>query len=223
MTGIYLVLPTMLVILVSLLVVRAGAIALRRTGMTREKADFQSLSAFTRTGFTTREAELIMNNPRRRRIVTWLIIIGNAGLIAVVVTATSAVATSSGYQIPINIALLVIGIYIIYRLMRIRGWTRKWDNFIEKRLIKAKVIDEPMVEDLLHIHEGYGLLRVLITSESPYIDHSLYELNTPESEFFVIGIERGEEWISHPRSQRKIMEGDRLLVYGVLDNLREYF
>ena len=223
MTGIYLMLPTLLVILVSFLVVRAGAIALMRTGMDREKASFQALSAFSRAGFTTRETELIMNNPKRRGIVTWLIIIGYAGIVAIIVTATSSIATSSGYQLPISVAVLILGVYIIYRLMKARGWTRRWDSFIEKRLIKASVIDEPMVEDLLRIREGYGLLRVMITLESPYIGHSLFELNDPSSEFLVIGIERGTEWISHPRSQTKIKEGDRLVVYGVLASIKEYF
>ena len=223
MTGIYLMLPTLLVIFSSFLVVRAGAIALMRTGMDKEKANFQALSAFSRAGFTTRETELVMNNSRRRRIVTWLIVIGNAGLVAVVVTATSSVTISSGYQIPISIAILIAGIYAIYRLMKLRGWTRKWDEFIEKRLIKSQVIDEPMVEDLLRIKEGYGLLRVVITPESPYVGHYLSELHDPSSQFVVIGIEREKKWISYPKSRTKIAEGDRLIVYGVLEELKEYF
>jgi Trk-type K+ transport system membrane component len=51
MSGLYLLLPTFLVIILSLLVVRAGAIALAMTGMDEKKARFQALSAFTRTGF----------------------------------------------------------------------------------------------------------------------------------------------------------------------------
>ena len=60
MTGIYLMLPTLLVILFSFLVVRTGAIALMMTGLEREKANFQALSAFSRAGFTTREAEIVI-------------------------------------------------------------------------------------------------------------------------------------------------------------------
>jgi len=59
-----------------------GAIALEITGMERSKARFQSLSALSGTGFTTSEAESIVNHPRRRRIATWLIFIGNTGIIA---------------------------------------------------------------------------------------------------------------------------------------------
>jgi len=223
MSGIYLMFPTLLLIFVSFFVVRAGGIALMRTGLDREKANFQALSAFSRAGFTTRETELIMSHPQRRRIVSWLIIIGNAGLVAVVVTATSSIATSSGYQLPVSFAILVGGVYIIYRLMKLKGWTQKLDDIIEKRLIKAKITDEPMVEDLLRVNKGYGLLRVMITHESPYIGHYLSELNQPLSEFLVIGIERGEEWISRPESPIKVNEGDRLVIYGVANQLKKIF
>jgi Trk-type K+ transport system membrane component len=63
MSGLYLLLPTFLVILLSLLIVWAGGIALSMTRMEEKRARFQALSAFTRTGFTTREAELVVRNP----------------------------------------------------------------------------------------------------------------------------------------------------------------
>ena len=84
--GLYLLIPTFVVILVSILIVRAGAVALRLTGLDPKTANFQALSAFTRAGFTTRESELVVNHPRRRTIVTWLIVLGNAGIVAVIVT-----------------------------------------------------------------------------------------------------------------------------------------
>ena len=49
MTGLYLLLPVLLSIFLSFFVVRAGAIALRMTGMDQEKANFQSLSSYLET------------------------------------------------------------------------------------------------------------------------------------------------------------------------------
>jgi Trk-type K+ transport system membrane component len=162
MTGLYLLLPRLLTIFASFLVVRAGAIELRMTGMDAEKASFQALSAFTRTGFSTREAELVLNNRQRRRIVTWLIILGNAGLIAIIVTATSSIATSSGYKLPITIGALLVGTYLLYRLMKRKGFVRKWESFVENRFVKSRIIKEATTEDLLNLIEGYGLERVII-------------------------------------------------------------
>ncbi len=45
----------LIIVVASLICVRVGAIALELTGVKKEKAQFQSLSAFTNTGFTTRE------------------------------------------------------------------------------------------------------------------------------------------------------------------------
>jgi hypothetical protein len=223
MTGIYLLVPTLLTVFISFLVVRAGAIALMMSGMDQEKARFQALSAFSRAGFTTREAELVVNNPRRRRIITWLIILGNAGLVAVIVTATSSIAISQGYHVPITIVALLAGGFALYMLVNRTGFARRWEGFIENRLVKAHILEEGTTEDLLHLIEGYGLARVIITQDSPHVGRSLVEANTPENEFWVVGIERGKEWISLPRSRETINEGDKLVVYGNLNTLRSLF
>ena len=79
MNSLYFLFPTLLAILVSFLFVRAASIALMMTGLAKPKARFQALSAFSGTGFTTREAESIVNHPQRRKIVRWLMMGGNAG------------------------------------------------------------------------------------------------------------------------------------------------
>lgn len=65
MDGLYFLVPTLLVIFVSFLIVRAAAIALMMTGMDRKRAVFQALSAFSGTGFTTKEAESIVEPSRK--------------------------------------------------------------------------------------------------------------------------------------------------------------
>ncbi len=70
----------------SVLVIRVASVALRLTGLSDDIARFQALSAFTGTGFTTLEAEAIVNYPVRRRIVSSLMIVGNLGLVTVLAT-----------------------------------------------------------------------------------------------------------------------------------------
>jgi Trk-type K+ transport system membrane component len=101
MGGIYYLLPTLLVIFISFLIIRAAAIALMMTGLDQKRARFQALSAFSGTGFTTKEAESVVTNPKKRRIVTWLMILGNAGVGTVIVTATSSLVTSRGIRFPL--------------------------------------------------------------------------------------------------------------------------
>ena len=73
-------------IVISFLIVRVGAVALELTGLEKNKALFQALSAFTGTGFTTRESEMIVGHPQRRRVVTILMVLGTAGIVSVIAT-----------------------------------------------------------------------------------------------------------------------------------------
>ena len=60
------------------------------TGLDANKAKFQALSAFSGTGFTTKEAETVTNHPDRRKIIAWLMVLGNAGIVTVIVATTSS-------------------------------------------------------------------------------------------------------------------------------------
>ena len=223
MDGLYFLVPTLLVVFVSFLIVRAAAIALMMTGMDRKRAVFQALSAFSGTGFTTKEAESVVNNPLRRRIVSWLMILGNAGIVTVIITATSSLVTSEGYQLSINVLVLLVGIYLIYKIATHKGFIRRWESFIEDKLIKSPTFEEGATEDLLHLLEGNGLVRAIITENSPFIGNSLSESKLTEKGLLVLGIERGKNWIPIPKAKETIQEGDRIVVYGPLEVLRTLF
>jgi hypothetical protein len=223
MDGIYFLFPTLLVIFVSFLIVRAAAIALMMTGLDEKKARFQALSAFTGTGFTTREAESIVNHPLRRRIISWLMILGNAGVVTVIITATSSLVTSEGFQVPLNALILLVGIYIIYRLATHKRFIRRWESYVEKKLVNYPDFEEGATEDLLHLIEGYGLVRAIIKDSSPLVESSLSESRLSEKGLLVLGIERGKNWIPIPKAKEVIKVGDRLVVYGPLGVLKSIF
>jgi hypothetical protein len=220
MPGLYFLFPTLLIIFISILIVRAAAIGLMMTGLDEKKAKFQAVSAFTGTGFTTREAETVVNNPVRRRIVSWLMILGNAGIVSIIVTTTSSFITSQGYQISINVAILAGGIYLIYRFATKKGFIRRWEDFIQGKFVKSGAFEEGFTEDLLHLIEGYGLVRTAISENSPFAGKTLAENKLTSKKLLVFGIERGRSWVSTPSSKEVVREGDKLVVYGPLDVLR---
>lgn len=223
MSGLYFLFPTLLVIFVSYLVVRAAAIALMMTGMDEKRARFQALSAFSGTGFTTKEAESVVNHPVRRRVVTMLMIFGNAGIVTVIVTATSSLVTSKGHDLPLNIIFFFIGIFLIYKVATYKGFMRRWESFIEDKLVKSPAFEEGATEDLLHLVEGNGLVRAVIKEDSPLVGNSLSKSKLTEKGLLVLGIERGKSWIPIPKAKEIIRESDRLVVYGPLDKLKALF
>ena len=221
MSSLYFLFPTLFAILTSFLVVRAAGIALMMTGLEKKKARFQALSAFSGTGFTTKEAELVINHPVRRKIVTWLMIMGNAGVVTVIVTATTSLTTSRGVHLPINVLVLIVGIFIIYKIVTHRKITLRWEAYIEKKLIKSPTFEEAATEDLLRFLEGYGIVKKIIAESSPLIGCSLSECRLSEKRVLVLGIERGKNWIPIPKATEKIKKNDGLVVYGLHDVLKE--
>lgn len=221
MSSMAFLIPTLLAIMISFLIVRAASIALMMTGLEKKKARFQALSAFSGTGFTTKESESIVNHPRRRQIIRYLMITGNAGIVTVIVTATTSLATSQGYQLPINALVLIVGVFIIYKIATYKKFTRKWESFIEKRLIKSPAFEEASTEDLLHFLEGYGLVKKIIGKKSPLIGNPLAEGYLREKGVIVLGIERGKNWIPIPEAGEVIKDEDHIIVYGPLNVLRD--
>jgi hypothetical protein len=200
-------------------VVRAAAIALMMTGLDRHRAVFQALSAFTGTGFTTREAERVINNPVRRTIISWLMILGNAGLVTVMITATTSLISSKGYHLLADTAIIVLGILVMYKIATSKGFLRSWERIVEEKLVKHPAFEEEGAEDLLHLMEGYGLVRFIVTEGSALAGKTIAELREAAGEVTVLGIERGKSWVPNPKGAELFLAGDRVVVYGNLEAL----
>ncbi|HJL01677.1 MAG TPA: TrkA C-terminal domain-containing protein [Polyangiaceae bacterium LLY-WYZ-15_(1-7)] len=220
MDGLYFVLPTLLAVFVSMLVVRAGAVAFVMTGMDMERAKFQALSAFSGTGFTTREAEQIVNHRTRRRIATWLMILGNAGVVTVIITATSSLVSSEGAGIPLNALLLGAGLFGVYVVGTRAGVLKSWEEYVQEKLGRSDVFEARPVEELLHVLQGHGVARVQVPEDSPLAGRTLAEGQLSQRGALVLGIERTDGFVATPTGCDRIEAGDRLIVYGNLGTLR---
>ncbi|PJA32198.1 MAG: hypothetical protein CO187_05270 [Zetaproteobacteria bacterium CG_4_9_14_3_um_filter_53_7] len=223
MEGLYFLAPTLLAILVSMLFVRAGAIMLVLTGMRYEQAKFQALSAFTATGFTTREAERVVNHPVRRKIISWLMIGGYAGVAAVIVSATTTFATISSQSLPRAALFLVAGIIVIYLIARHSGLMGYWENFVEKILRRGLFFEFEPVEELLHLADGYGLVKLEVAAESPLLGQSIIEIGSARKGILILGIERSSSWMPARHMRDALQAGDQLVIYGHLESMKTEF
>ena len=113
------------VVAASLVCVRAGSVALELTGMEPEKARFQALSAFTNTGFTTREAEEITGFRIRRKIIAILIVLGRVGAVSVIATFATSLLQRTPVRAALNVGFIVVSVYVVYRLALWGGLTRR--------------------------------------------------------------------------------------------------
>ena len=105
---------------------RSHPTPLMLTGMKLDRAKIQSPSAFSGTGFTTRESDLVVNHPARRKIISVLMIAGNAGIVMVIITITSSFALTTGVHLSIHVAVLLGGLAVIYFLARHTKFMNHW-------------------------------------------------------------------------------------------------
>jgi hypothetical protein len=204
---------------ISYLVVRIGAIALEMTGMERSRARFQALSAFSGTGFTTREAELVVNHPRRRKIVTYLMILGNAGIVSVIATFVLSLR-QSGFRPSLNLVIITASLFVLYRIASHQKFAKKLTSKIRETLREKLHFEKVRVEELLHQSDGYGIASILVGRRSKVAGLTLSKSGFKERDLMILSIERDEGVIPVPKAQTKIQVGDRLICYGKLENIQ---
>jgi small-conductance mechanosensitive channel len=222
MAGLAFLIPTLVLIAASVIVVKVGAVALRMTGLDAKRAKFQALSAFTGTGFTTRDSELVVRDDRRRRIIMTLMILGNAGFVSVLATLLgSFVLAKKAFEVPIHIVAIALCVYLAYRIGKRGRLMRKWADWIEKRLAKWTSLQEIPVEEVVQLAEGYGVASIRVRPESEVIGHSLAEKALAEKDVLVLAIEREGKTIAAPKANEVIQRGDRLICYGRLKVIKE--
>ena len=105
---------------ISSTIVRVAAVFLEHTGISRDVARVQAMSALSGTGFTTSESELILQTPERRRILVILMITGSVGLASVVATvvvgAFGIKETASGLLLQLTAIITAIAFvrYVLF-------------------------------------------------------------------------------------------------------------
>lgn len=208
---------------VAFLIVRIGAIALMMTGLPRETANFQAISAFFGVGFTTAESELVVTHSARRKITQHLIVAGNLGI-------TSALATfivtlladgedagiSRAWTLPIGLG----GVILLFGILSVRPVRIATEWIIRKSLKSAGVI-RPMDYDLLlRVVHGYVLSELAISADSPLANKPLTQSGLGQLGVLVLGISRHDgSYIGAPAGRDVIEPGDQLIVYGREEDL----
>lgn len=211
---------------VSLLVTRAASVALTLTGLSEESAKFQARSAFTGVGFTTVEAETIVNHPVRRRIVSFLMLTGNLG-VAAVIASTIATFVGQGDNSGNSGMVWRMGILGLGLLMLWFVSTRKWvDRFIarwiEQALIKWTRLDVRDYVSLLHLKDGYVVLELLVNEGDWIAGKSLTESKLASEGILVLGIRhKNGQYLGSPNGKSMTLAGDTLSLYGPIERLQE--
>ena len=208
------------VVLVSLLITRVATIALSLTGMSTESARFQARSAFFGVGFTTTETESVVNHPVRRRIILWLILLGNAGVISVVATLMLSFGGDSS-QKGLRLLALFGGLAILLFVFSTRAVDRALTPLIRRMLRRWTAVHVADYADLLDLEGDYEVSELEVEPGDWIAGKSLSELKLRDEGVIVLGIHRGRDYIGTPNGHARIAPADRLILYGREERLIE--
>lgn len=215
------VIPVILVIIISAIIVKIAAVALNLTGLDHKRSFFQALSAFTGTGFTTRDSELIVNNDIRRKIVAFLMILGNAGLVTVITTLTLSFFRGKQGTAPflLNLLVILIAILLLIKFSTNKVFTRKLTKKIQEKLVRSTTFTKRPVEEILRLAEGYGIAEVTVKEDCVDVGHALIESSFRQNDILILAIERGTTVIPAPHASDTLEVNDTLICYGKLVNI----
>jgi K+/H+ antiporter YhaU regulatory subunit KhtT len=206
---------TVFVVLVaSLLIVRVGAVALTLTGMAREAARFQARSAFFGVGFTTSEAESVVGHPVRRRIINWLILLGNAGVISVLGSLVISFGGESRDTLK-RAAVLLAGLVVLGVIAASRPVDRALTRMIRRALSRWTDLDVRDYSAVLELEGGYEVAELLVEESDWIAGRRLDEVTLRDEGVVVLGVHRPDGgYIGAPDGDTVIRAGDVLTLYG---------
>lgn len=149
-------------------------------------------------------------------------LLGNAGIVLVIVTATSSFVNASFENLSLNVALFVIGLILIYIVVTRTGIAEWWEQFVEHRLARSAVFEDEPAEEVLHLAEGYGLVRLTVTDGSALAGQTVGSASAMGGHL-ILGLERHGAWMATPSLDEKLEQGDRVVVYGHVRDIRKIY
>ncbi len=213
----------LIVVTLSLLINRIASVALVHTGLSRDMADFQARSAFTGAGYTTEEAEKLVNHPVRRRIIMLLMLLGNVGIVTTIssllLTFTNTISSSEWI---VRLLLLGAGLGVLWFLATSQWIDRYLSRLISRALRRWTRLDVRDYLSLLHLSGEYTVTQLEVRDQDWLANQKLDRLNLRQEGVTVLGIHRKNgRYVGAPRAESCIRPGDTLILYGRLPLLSE--
>ncbi len=188
--------------------------ALIATGMPAELAAFQARSAFSGAGFTTTEAENVMNQPVRRKIIGTTMLAGSLGTPTLVVTVLVGLIVPGPGSTIERVLVILSGLFLILMAITnqpIQRWlTGVGHRYIQRHLMPALADHR---EELLVLSDEFAIQSVRLSA--PVAEaRSLRGLAHALPGMTVLGVRKGTEFVGEPPVDIDLLEGDQLILYG---------
>lgn len=209
------VVALLLIAVAAYFIIRTGAMALELTGMSRDAARFQALSAFFGVGFTTSESELVVNHPVRRRIIRDLIVVGNIGILSIIASAVASIVNAHPKEIASRFGIILGVLALLFLSGRLRIVTRIIDTIVRATLERTGAVRALDYEKLLGVRRGFSVSEITVETDGWLDGQTLGEVRLRDEGLNVLAIvSPAGDYQASPRGATRLRAGQTLICYG---------
>lgn len=204
-----------------ILIIEVTSLIFKVTGLDIEKARFQVISILTHTGFTTRESELISQHPLRRKIASYLMLISYFAQATLISIFFNIIKDRKNIY---DLILVVVFIFAVVYLLKNKYILSRFDNLIEKYISMQFEINKKYrtVEEVLRLESDFGVYEIIVEEKSSLCGISLSEARLSDRYIQILNIDRGSHIITFPQADFIIQPADKLVVYGRIDEIKQF-
>jgi len=217
----YAVATFLVVAILSMAFTRLAAGALIATGLPPDVASFQARSAFSGAGFTTTEAENVVNDPDRRKIIGITMFVGNLGTPTLVVTVLVGFLApgpgNTAERAMVTISGLVLAVMLVANRPMQRWLVKVGHREARRRLLPR--LDKQMVE-LLAVGDDFVVGSVQVMAGPGPTVRSLRSIDDALPAVRVLGVQQPEGFFGTPPVDVELAAGDSIIVYGRRSDLQ---
>lgn len=196
-------------------------------GIQIDKAKFQIISILTGTGFTTHESELMLMTKRRRKMTQVIMLfsyIFNISIVSTIVNVFISYGNTNLLEVSIGIGLTLLNFILLLVLYKSNHMRKKFEEFIKRTAMTAR----EKRKSIISIYDTYGN-KVIAEVEVIKLKYGMKTKNIAQLELKnkyqiqILVVKRGEELLSEITSDFVIKEGDILVVFGKLKEIKKLF
>ena len=217
----YAVATFLVVAVLSMAFTRLAAGALIATGLPPDVASFQARSAFSGAGFTTAEAENVVNNPDSRKIIGTTMFVGNLGTPTLVVTVlVGFLAPGPGNTVE-RVMVAISGLVLAVLLVTNRPMQR-WLVKVGQREARRRLLPhlDNQVLELLAVGDDFVVGSVQVTAGTGPTVRSLRSIDDALPAVRVLGVQQSGGFFGTPPVDVELAAGDKIIAYGRRSDLQ---
>ena len=191
--------------------------ALIATGMPPQLAAFQARSAFSGAGFTTTEAENVVNQPVRRKIIGTTMLVGSLGTPTLVVSVLVGLIAPGPGSTTERALVSLSGLFLIVMAF-VNKPVQSWLSGVGHRYIQRHLLPALGTErqELLVLSDDFAIQSVRLSAPVEQA-RSLRGLAHALPGATVLAVRKGTQFIGEPPADIDLREGDELILYGRRD------